>query len=135
MGYTPPQLEVRKITGGYQILPPNNTSTDDLTISANGTDTYAKLILEGLGDVKIYYAGTAVGVKIFADLDEIFRFWTAGTHPYITALQDGKDLHLQTTGTGVLAFGTHTAGGDVACNGYITIKDIGGTTRKLMTTA
>ncbi len=47
----------------------------------------------------------------------------------------GVDIWINTYGTGVVRFGTHTGSGDVACNGYITIKDDAGTTRKLMTTA
>lgn len=45
------------------------------------------------------------------------------------------DLQLTPKGTGLARFGTFTGTGDVVCNGYITIKDAGGTTRKLMTTA
>jgi hypothetical protein len=41
------------------------------------------------------------------------------------------DLALTTKGTGVLAFGTYTAG-IIAQAGYITIKDAGGTTRRLL---
>ena len=41
------------------------------------------------------------------------------------------DLTLTTKGTGVLSFGTYTAG-VVAQAGYITIKDAGGTTRRLL---
>jgi len=41
------------------------------------------------------------------------------------------DLALQTKGTGVLQFGTHTAG-ILTQTGYITIKDSGGTTRRLL---
>lgn len=41
------------------------------------------------------------------------------------------DLKLSTTGTGVLQFGTYTAG-TVSQAGYITIKDAGGTSRRLL---
>jgi hypothetical protein len=41
------------------------------------------------------------------------------------------DLALSSKGTGVLAFGTYTAG-IIAQAGYITIKDAGGTTRRLL---
>lgn len=45
------------------------------------------------------------------------------------------DLLLACQNNGVVRFGTFTGTGDVACNGYITIKDESGNTRKLMTTA
>lgn len=41
------------------------------------------------------------------------------------------DLKLAPKGTGVVSYGTHTATADTAVSGYITIKDSGGTTRKL----
>lgn len=46
------------------------------------------------------------------------------------------DLSLEPQGAaGRIKFGTFTGTGDVACNGYIPIKDAGGTARKLMITA
>ena len=45
------------------------------------------------------------------------------------------DLRLQGKGTGVVRFGTWTSNADAAVNGYVTIKDSGGTTRKLATIA
>ena len=45
------------------------------------------------------------------------------------------DVFLATKGTGVLRFGTWTSNADAAVNGYVTIKDAGGTTRKLATIA
>lgn len=41
------------------------------------------------------------------------------------------DLALTPAGTGVLKFGTHTAVGSETLSGYITIKDAGGTSRKV----
>lgn len=41
------------------------------------------------------------------------------------------DIRFTPKGTGVLSFGTHTGTADTAISGYITIKDSGGTTRKL----
>lgn len=53
--------------------------------------------------------------------------------PSITAAGSDTniDLRIITTGTGVLSFGTYTAG-VVAQAGYITIKDAGGATRRLL---
>lgn len=45
------------------------------------------------------------------------------------------DMIFTTAGTGRMNFGTYSATGDVAVNGYIEIKDVGGTTRKLATVA
>lgn len=45
------------------------------------------------------------------------------------------DLRLVPKGAGAVRFGTWTTNGDAAVNGYITVKDSGGTTRKLATIA
>ena len=41
------------------------------------------------------------------------------------------DFYIIPKGTGKVRFGTYTSTGDVACNGYIEIKDASGTIRKL----
>ncbi len=60
-----------------------------------------------------------------------------GNQVQLQALGSDANIDLQFTpkGTGLVRFGTHTGTGDTACNGYITIKDTAGNTRKLMTTA
>lgn len=45
------------------------------------------------------------------------------------------DLRLNTKGGGYVRFGTFVAGGDAASNGTVTIRDAGGTLRKVMITA
>ena len=57
----------------------------------------------------------------------------AGVSPQITATGSDTniDVALITKGTGVVQYGTYTAG-VVAQAGYITIKDAGGTTRRLL---
>ena len=57
----------------------------------------------------------------------------AGTSPQLTATGSDTDIDvaLITKGTGVVQYGTYTAG-VVAQAGYITIKDAGGTTRRLL---
>lgn len=58
---------------------------------------------------------------------------TTGNAGIVTVLGDDLniDLQLSAKGTGVLKFGTRTAIGAETITGYITIKDEGGTTRKL----
>ncbi len=45
--------------------------------------------------------------------------------------ETNTDLYLRTKGTGVVQFGTHTVKGAETVTGYITMKDSGGTTRKI----
>ena len=56
-----------------------------------------------------------------------------GVAPILSAAGSDTNIDLALTpkGTGVLAFGTLTANADAPITGYITIKDSGGTTRKL----
>ena len=64
----------------------------------------------------------------------------AGTSVNITAETlgtggDNLDIVLTPAGTGVVKFGTHSALAAETVQGYITIKDSGGTTRKLAVVA
>ena len=49
----------------------------------------------------------------------------------ISSKEANGNIMISAPGTGVVQFGTRTATSDVAITGYITIKDSGGTTRKL----
>lgn len=137
MGYTPPQLEVRKITGGWQLFPPTLTSTDDLTILANGTDTYPYITLLGNSGLTIATkAGTTVSLQSEATLGLTMYYDSGGNQFRISSKVSNKDLYLETTGSGVLKVpGTATATGDVAINGHYDIKDSTGATIKLATVA
>lgn len=97
---------------------------------------------------------TTVGKLVIDDTDGAFLQSTTGIvalgykdgTKYITAqyhAQGGElasgmtDTHivLRGNGTGGVCFGTHVGTGDAASNGYITIYDLAGNARKLMTTA
>lgn len=56
-----------------------------------------------------------------------------GNAPALSVVGGDTDIDLALTpkGSGVLKFGTRTAIGAETVTGYITIKDSGGTTRKL----
>lgn len=61
-----------------------------------------------------------------------------GTSPVLEARganDSNVDIRLVPKGTGLVRFGSFTSSGDVAVNGYVSIKDSGGTTRKLATIA
>lgn len=136
MGYTPPYLEVRKITGGWQLYPPDYTTTDDLTLSANGTDTYANIKIDGAGGIYLK-TQAAVGVQVQTGglLAMTLNYVAGDNQASITSGVADKDLALLTSGTGVIKFGSYTAGAATDSTGYITIKDAAGNTRKLMVQA
>jgi len=115
-------------------------------LSVQGSDTNAGItfLAKGTGS-NIHYANS----HIFANTSAATQFIvqnTASTVNYVQATgaatgngvtlsaqgsDTNIDLALTPKGTGVLAFGTHTAG-IVAQAGYITVKDAGGTTRRLL---
>ena len=134
MGYSPPQLQVRRVAGGDACYG-NGVTTDDLTIFANTTDAYPSIILEGAGDISIVGDGTGSKKINFKDrATTILKLYPNGYCCFENPVNN-SDIYLKTTGSGVLRFGTFTASGDVACNGSIAIKDASGSAIKLMTTA
>lgn len=108
------------------------------TISSKGSDTNVGLdvaskgtgiiLIRPGGVTAIYAAYTASGVNYIEA--------SAGSTGNPAALRaqgsdTNVDLRLTGQGTGVLRFGTHTALGGESVTGYITIKDDGGTSRKV----
>jgi hypothetical protein len=134
MGYTPPFFNVRNIAGGVSIYP-NGVTTDDLKIYPNPVDTTTYLELDGTGQMKLYSASSIALIPTTTLLiygNKTINFTGDLT---IECLSGDGNIYLKPEGTGLVKFGTHTGTGDVACNGYIPIKDAAGNARKLMTTA
>jgi hypothetical protein len=137
--------------GGTQLLVANTASAVNyLQVTGGTTGNPAKLSAQGSdADISIQYLSKGVGGHIFynsAGYPQFFITQTASAVNYLNATgavttgapvlsaagSDANiDLALTPKGTGVLAFGTYTAG-VVAQAGYITIKDAGGTTRRLL---
>ena len=133
MGYTPPQLEVRKITGGYALYPPNSTTTDDLEIYANTTDTKPVITIQGTNNIML---DVALNQGILIKDNGVTKLTlTENANGMSLTAADNIDLYLAIGGTGSVKFGTYTAGAAADSTGYITIKDAGGTVRKLMVQA
>jgi hypothetical protein len=134
MGYTPPQLEVRKVAGGYSIFPPSTTVDDDATIYPNGVDTLPAIKMEGNDYLSLRLAASRP-LYIIENATNCATFSRSAPDFVITALEVNGSIALVPNGAGVVQFGTHTGSGDVACNGSIAMKDAAGNARKLMTTA
>jgi len=114
----------------------STASTADLFIYPNTTSVYPFWKLNGDGHFNAQlpttkafnlYNETVLGMVFEPDVAH------GSTHSKI-ATDANFDL-LFDTGTGVVRFGLYAGSGDVACNGSVTIKDMAGNTRKLMTTA
>jgi hypothetical protein len=114
-------------------------TTDTPVISSQGSDTNislrfqgkgtgSSLFLRGDGTPQFLISSTATAVNFF----QVAGAQT-GVSPALNAIgtDTNIDLILNPKGTGVLRFGTYTAG-IVAQTGYITITDAGGTSRRLL---
>lgn len=135
MGYTPPYLHVLKSGIYNRVYAPSSTSGDAVEIYANTTDVIPLLRMTGLGVIE-YQCGIGSIIRYTDGTGTyIIDLSLSGTDAVLESKTNNNNLYLKTNGSGVVKFGTHTGSGDVACNGSISIKDAGGTTRKLMTTA
>ena len=110
-------------------------------IAVGGTDTNANLVLKSKGSFNITFQ-TSNGAKMadFAPSSTGFGvnglLLTAsgtGNAPELSAQGSDANINLKLTpkGTGVLQFGTYTAG-VLSPTGFITITDAGGTSRRLL---
>lgn len=100
------------------------------TISANFLPD--QVLFYANGDVAARYRASASAVNYIDALSA-----PTGLGPQIGVAGSDTNIDLRLTGknAGVVRFGTWTSNADAAVNGYITIKDYAGTTRKLATIA
>ena len=117
--YNSSQLEVGAIYSAC--------TTPSLGARLNFTDSGLQIATITSGPVA-YFAPVASSVNWLS-----FAGSATGNPPIIAAAgtDTNVDLRLSTQGSGVVRYGTYTAG-VVAQAGYITIKDSGGTTRRLL---
>lgn len=101
-------------------------------IQAQGSDTNVDLRLGAKGSGGVYSTAFFVaGAQLFNNV--IIQGAATGSSPYIQASggDTNIDLTLTPKGTGNVRFGTFTANMALVVQGYIEIKDSGGTVRKL----
>lgn len=108
--------------------PPSTTNT--LTLAANQTDAYPKILLTGNGSLALY-AGTTIdlydGAVNYGQFDYSTDF-------QIKSMQTNQNIALVPNGTGKVKFGAYT-GTVKSIIGYIDILDSGGTARRLAVVA
>lgn len=107
----------------------NSAATGSTPVIAPEGDTDIDLSLRGKGTGSVFLGSNALN---YVRINPTATTLSPGIYP---EGETNLDLILGGKGTGVVRFGVYSATGDTACNGYITIKDLAGTTRKLMTTA
>lgn len=109
-----------------------------VSVLADGTDTNVNLILSSRGTGTINAStsgGTQFMVGHIASAVNYVQATGNATGGGVTISAQGSDtnidVQLNPKGTGNVRFGTNTVNADAPVIGYITIKDSGGTTRKL----
>ena len=122
-----------QVTGAATANPP--------VISSQGSDSTIAMIFQAKGgqDHRFFSnSGSAEQFRVIHTAGTIVNQTTAtgsatGVAPSfsVRGTDTNIDLALTPKGTGVVQFGTHTANADVAISGFITIRDAGGTLRKL----
>jgi len=104
-----------------------------LTLIANQTDTEPYLALSGSGTM------TAKATNHYFRVGASLRASVSASSFTLTGISlatgTNEDLYLNPNGTGVVKFGTKTGTGDVAVDGYVSIKDAAGNAVKLATVA
>jgi hypothetical protein len=116
------------VTGQTPTISPQGSDTNiPLGFSSKGTSGLT-FYTNAFGNIQLNIANTASAVNYL----QVTGAVTTGA-PVISALGSDADIDIRLTpkGTGVLRFGTYTAG-ILAQAGYITIKDAAGTTRNLL---
>lgn len=105
--------------------------------SAPASASDVSLIRDASNVLAIRNGTTAVTKRVYGTFTDASNYERlAITRDAITLESAGTgtaniDLALTPAGTGVLKFGSHTALGGESVSGYITIKDAGGTSRKI----
>lgn len=141
-GFSELQAQVSRTASAVNYVQVTGATTlNTPIISAQGSDSNVSLGLTSKGGngINFYTNGTAARqAVILHTTGTIANYVTltgsvAGSAPIfsVAGSDTNIDLALTPKGTGVVRFGTLTATADTAISGYITIKDSGGTTRKL----
>ena len=109
---------------------------------AEGSDANVALLLKPQGSGSAYVISSGgTQFEVFDSAGSVN--WiaatgaAAGSMPRLQATGSDADIDLRLSpkGSGYIRFGVFSASGDVAVNGYVTIKDASGNIRKLATVA
>ena len=116
-----------------------NNAGPSLTATGSDTDVNFRYLTKGVGAHAFITGSTPyVQFKVFHTAGTVVNFLgaqgaTTGNAPFISAngTDNNIDLYLIPKGTGLVKFGTYTAGAPTA-TGYISIKAADGTTYKML---
>jgi len=125
-------LQVDDGTANTTTIKGMETTSDDLFIFANSTDSQPRMEMYGNAQIIL---NSKTRIDLYCATEYALQISISGTDTVLDTTVSNKNLFLNPHGTGKVKFGTHAGTGDVACNGNIPILDAGGNARKLMTTA
>ena len=120
------------ISGDFSQIIGHEDAGKDMVIYANDSDVRSRIFLFGDGSIQL---DTASSIIFKLDNSEFLNFDVDGTDNIVESVPDDDNLYLKTNGTGVVKFGTYSAKGAEAFDGFIPILDAAGNARKLMTCA
>lgn len=112
------------------IIEGRDQTTANLILKANSVDPYPYIWVGAWNHVMIDI-DTGKELILREQSEKIFRFYKS-TDSVIDTDNNNKNLYLKPHGTGLVKFGTYAAKGAEAFAGFITMKDEGGTSRKVM---
>lgn len=128
----------------YPVLKNSRTGVN-IALGATGGDVNAGVDIysQGAGSIRLMsHGGSADNLRIIPPASAPVNFLTiagaVSSGPVVIGSAGADtdiDIRLSPKGSGVVRLGSWTSNADAAVNGYITIKDAGGTTRKLATIA
>ncbi len=124
------QAQIAHVAGSINWLKLAGSSTASVALEPNGSSTDVDLSIKGKGDGFVFLGNNKANyLRVNAQ--------AAGSTPQLRAegSDTNIDLYIGGKGSGVVQFGTWTSNADTAVNGYVTIKDAAGNTRKLATIA
>lgn len=117
-------------TAGNMTLYGGGHTTDDLSLYANIADAYPYIKLFGTAGMRCHIS-LGFSLEVMEEATTVFQFYHDGSGAIVGSALDGHDLFLSTTGTGVVKFGTYTAG-LVVCTGTIAAKDAAGNATRIL---
>jgi hypothetical protein len=126
---------------------PAASALPNITAQGSDTNTYLAIGTRGSGGYVSFHGNASTGHQVFristlnaaanASYLQVQANASGGTGPVLSAQGSDTNIDLSLTpkGTGLVRFGTYTANMALTVQGYIEIKDSGGTTRRLAVVA
>lgn len=126
------QTLVFKLAGDDSKIYGGASTTSNLRIYANSAGAYSNILFGGSGSNGMEFHVPAGDYYLFHESNTDFlKIEITAPDTTISTPDSNYNIYLAPHGTGVVKFGTYSSGATDTVDGYITIKDAAGNTRKL----